>query len=102
MALVFSSPFVRLYSNLIYLSSLYSPGTLIYFQNYASTNFSLELLCHDMVILPKRCSGFGLVFMHVIALYQLQRCRVIFSNVGEVLRLLNIIKWVFTPWSNRV
>jgi hypothetical protein len=80
------------------LSSLYSLGPLLHLHNYLSTNSSLGLSCINyMASLPEICNGIGLVFIRMIALCHLQRCRVIFSNVSAMLRLLNIIKWCYMP-----
>lgn len=71
--------------------SLYSFVPLLYLYNYLSTNFSSYLACNDYVAsLPEICNGIGLVFIY--ALCHMQRCRVVFSDVSAVLKLLDIIK----------
>ncbi len=88
---------VRFYPLMKYFS-LYSFGPLLYLYNYSSTKFGLYLTRIKYVAsLPKICNGIGLVFIHMVALCHLQRCRVIFSNVSVVLRLLDIIKWCYMP-----
>jgi len=101
MSLVFSSSFVRLYSDLIEYSSLYSFGSLFYLNNFHAYLSRYMLRKIDMVDLPKSYSGIGLVFIHMIALYSYRGYRVAFSNVSVVLRLVNAIKWVFTPQCRR-
>jgi hypothetical protein len=92
MALVaFLSSFVRL-SELIEYSSLYTFGTLL----CLSTGFHLYLCRYSCVTsLPERCSGVGLMFMRMIALYYSRGYRVVFDNVSMVLRLLDIINWAY-------
>lgn len=104
MSLVFSSSLVRLCSELMELSSLYSQYVPLHLHHLSNSNFSLELLLTDIVSLPERCNGCGLVLMQVSALCQaqcqLQGCRVLFSNVGEVPRLLDNINWGYMPRSS--
>ena len=75
-------------------SSLYSFGPLLHLYNYLSTYFSSYLSRNNYVAsLLEICNGIGLIFIYIISLCHLQRCRVIFSNVIVVLRLLDNIKW---------
>lgn len=77
MVLVANISLVRLYARIIKYYSLYIHGTLLYLYNYSSTNFSLNLPCINyMASLLEICNGIGLMFIYMIALYQLQRCRV--------------------------
>ena len=91
MSLVFSSSLVRLCSELMELSSLYSQYVPLHLHHLSNSDFSLELLSTDIVSLPERCNGCGLVLMQVSALCQaqcqLQGCRVLFSNVGMMSEL---------------
>ncbi len=93
MVLVALTSLVKLYPLMKY-PSLYSYGPLLYLDNYSSTNFGLYLSrINYVVILPEICNGINLVFIYVIVLCHLQRCRVIFSNLSMVLRLVDIIKY---------
>ena len=95
MVLIAYISLVRLYSIMKY-SSLYNFSPLLCLYHYSSTNFGLYLLSISyMASLLEICSGIGLEFIRMIALCHLQRCRVIFSNVSAMLRLLNIIKWCY-------
>lgn len=97
MALVAPLSLVRLYSIMKY-SSLYSFGSLLYLYNYLSTDFSSYLIRNNYVAsLLEICNSIGLLFIYMIALCHLQWCRVIFSNVGVVLKLLDTIKWCYIP-----
>lgn len=100
MSLVFSSSFVRLCSSSIKYYSLYSYFTMLDMLDMSNSDFSLDLLCCATVSLPERCNDCGLVSAMVVALYLSRRCRVVFSNVGAVLRLIDIAKWIFTPRSS--
>jgi len=100
MSLVFSSSFVRLCSSSIKYYSLYSYFTMLDILDMSNSDFSLDLLCCAMVSLPERCDDCGLVSATVVALYLSRRCRVVFSNVGAVLILIDIAKWIFTPRSS--
>ncbi len=83
----FLSSFVRL-SELIEYSSLYTFGTLL----YLSIGFHLYLCPYSCVTsLLERCSGVGLMFMRMIALYYSRGYRVVFDNVSMVFRLLDLI-----------
>ncbi len=97
MALVVFPSFVKLYSLMKY-SSYYSFGHLLHLYNYSSTDFSLYLFQYNYIAsLPEICNDVGLMFISMIALCHLQRCRVIFSNVSAVLRLLDTVKWCYMP-----
>ena len=77
-------------------SSSYSFGPLLHLYNYSSTNFSLYLSRNNYVAsLLEICNGISLVFNYLIVLCHLQRCRVVFSNVSMVFRLLDTIKWCY-------
>ena len=92
MALVAFPSFLRLNSLMKY-SSLFSFSPLLHLYNYSRANFSLYLSRYNYVAsLPEICNGVGLMFITMIALCQLQRCGVVFSNVSAVLRLLGTIK----------
>ena len=74
-----------------YFSS-YILGTIL----CMSTTHTLYLCRYNCVgSLPERCNGVGLVSDLSVALYHLQRCRVVFINVSMVLRLVNIIIWAY-------
>ncbi len=92
MALVASLSLVRLYSVMKY-SSLYSFGSLLHLHNYLSTDFSSYLSHNNYVAsLLEICDCIGLMFIYMIAPCHMQTCRVVFSNVSVVLRLLDTIK----------
>ncbi len=91
MALIaFLSSFIRL-TELIEYSSLYKFGILFH-SYYLSTDFTLYSNQYSHVTsFPDRCIGVGLVSDYSDALCRLQGCRVVFSNVSAVLRLLDTI-----------
>ena len=91
MALVASlSSFVRLIE-LIEYSSLYKFGILFH-SYYLSADFTLYLNQYSHVTsFPDKCIGVVLVSSYSVALCRLQGCRVVFSNVSAVLRLLDTI-----------
>ena len=94
-ALVISSVIL---SELMKYSSLYILGTLL----SMSTACSLHLYWYNcMGSLPDRCNGVGLVSDLSVALYHLQRCRVVFINVSMVLRLLIITIWAYMLQDSR-
>jgi hypothetical protein len=79
-------------------SSLYILGTLL----SMSTALTLYLCRYNYEgSLPEKCNGVGIVSDSSIALYHLQRCRVVFINVTMVLRLVNIIIWAYMLWDSR-
>jgi hypothetical protein len=83
-ALVFSSIILSI---LMKYSSLYIFGTLF------TMSIVLTLyLCRTNCVgsLPERCNGAGLMTDLSVALCHVHRCRVVFSNVSMVLRLLNL------------
>ncbi len=87
MALIAFLPSSIILSELMKYTSLYILGTLV------SIGIALTLhLCRYNCVssLLERCNGVGLVSDLSVALYHLQRCRVVFINVSMVLRLLNI------------
>ena len=98
MALVaFLFSYVRL-SELMKYSSSYILDILL----SLSTTLTLCLCRYNCVgSLPERCNGVGLVSELSVALYHLQRCRVVFINVSMVLRLLNITIWAYMLWDSR-
>ncbi len=86
----FLSSFVRLIE-LIEYSSLYIFGILFH-SYYLSIDFTLYLYRYSCVTsLPERYIDVGLMFEYSVALCQLQGCRVVFSNISTVLRLLDTI-----------
>ncbi len=86
------SSFVRL-NELIEYSSLYKFGILFH-SYYLSTDFTLYLNQYSRITsFPDRCIGVGLVSDYSVALCWLQGCRVVFSNVSVVLRLLDTNNW---------
>ena len=88
-ALVFSSVILSI---LMKYSSLYIFGTLF----SLSTVLTLYLCRTDFVgSHPERCNGAGLMYDLSVALCHVHGCRVVFSNVSMVLRLLNIINWAY-------
>jgi hypothetical protein len=93
MALIaFLSSFVKL-TELIEYSSLYKFGILFH-SYYLSADFTLYLNQYSHVSsFPDRCIGVGLVSDYSVALCRLQGCRVVFSNVSVVLRLLDTNNW---------
>ena len=72
----------------------------------SNSDISIKLFSNGIGSLLKRCIGCGLMPMKVGALClahtQLLGHRVLFSNVGVVPRLVNIIKWGHRPWSSGV
>ncbi len=95
MALIaFLSSFVR-FIELIKYFSLYKFGILFH-SYYLSADFTLYLNQYSHVTsFPDRCIGVGLVSDYSVALCWLQGCRVVFSNVSAVLRLLDSINWSY-------
>ncbi len=79
-------------SKLMKYSSLYILGTL----HSMSTALTLHMCQYNCVCsLPEMCNGVGLMSDLSVALYHLQRCRVVFINVSMVLILVSIIIWAY-------
>ncbi len=91
MALItFHISFVKLIE-LIEYSSLYK-FSILFHSYYLSADFTLYLNQYSCVTsFPDRCIGVSLVSDYSVALCRLQGCRVVFSNVSAVLRLLDTI-----------
>ena len=79
-------------SKLMKYSSLYIFGTL-FSLNIVLTLYLYRTNC--VCSLPERWNGAGLMSNLSIALYHVHGCRVVFSNVSTILRLLNIINWEY-------
>jgi hypothetical protein len=100
MALVAIPSFVRRIPLSMKDSFLHSFGHLLHL--YLSTDFIFYLSRYnDLASLLEICIGVGLMLLSMIALCQLQRYGVVFSNVCVVLRLLDIINWYYMPRGSR-
>ncbi len=73
-----------LFSSVILLELMkYSSSCILGTLLSTSTAFTIYLCRYNCVrSLPERCNGVGLVSDLSVALYHLQRCRVVFINVG--------------------
>ncbi len=95
---------VALVLSFVILSELMKYSYLcIYGTLFSLSTIQNLYLCHTNCVgsLPERCYGAGLMSNLSVALCCVHGCRVAFSNVSAMLRLLNIINWAYMMWDSR-